>query len=748
MNAQGLVMSKETPTLVLNESGYWVVAGPQNLSLENNRVNGRELTLEQQVVRSEASQVISMDGETYLSSGHSGAGCCDIIYGQGVNIEAGQVKVSTLVSRVSDKQPKVLVQGSEGVVLEMGDGSVLSGGNLGQFARVGEYEIVDGEYKFYRGVDAVKVEAGHKVVLKETKAYIEYALDMDGATLVLDRAELSLGRGEAKTTVAEMVVNNNNSDKNTIVIRTGQDAMRELGLEKRPVVNATIQGTGKLCNVQMQGGTLKAGDAPGNKLGVLSIQNVETGRAGESSAATEWKFTLSTDGAYDFKSANTDASGKFSQLKLVGYANHGEDVTIVIDYADAGGTAADKGALKEKFELGSSITLIDTTEGSVSGNYVFDMSQLPELGEGLLWYADDFFKDGTVTVVNELWADLAMLSGDYPLSPAEVDEVVTRNQVADSARLAGTMLAAAETTAGFGRMALSHADDDRAWRSNFWGAAYYQNSDCSGSASRTGFGSSTFGYAVGLDTRITKFNAVAGVALGRSYGEVKPDHGNSTYSAGKIEQDGVNLGLYGRLCELPTDFDDYTVNVDAFMSLGFYDCKSRRHARGTGEELQACWDEKAFAMGVSASRNYQWRHGIVLTPWVGLEYSAADMDSLREMGYTAVDYSCSKQYRNLALQLGAGASRTLRLRNGQELIPYGRAMLGFDMLRQSPEVRATTQVGTVRESAPKTGRVSLQLNLGSDWIISRRWRADAGYTLQLRSNEASQSLYLSASRSF
>ena len=131
-------------------------------------------------------------------------------------------------------------------------------------------------------------------------------------------------------------------------------------------------GTGKLVNVRMLGGKLRIGRLPDNRLGVLAIEQVEAGCHSSTGCAPEWNFTLATDAAYDFSAVNAVGDGKFSQLKPIGHANYADNVTITLDYVDAHGVS-DKNTLNGKFQRGASLTLIDTTEGSVSGTYVLDM---------------------------------------------------------------------------------------------------------------------------------------------------------------------------------------------------------------------------------------------------------------------------------------------------------------------------------------------------------------------------------------
>ena len=745
--AHAMILSEDSPVAILGENGYWVSPSATHLDVINSGVLGNELQLEQEVVISDRSQSLSISGTDFLSSGHSELGHNDVIYAEGVSIESGQVWVSTLSSSVKDTEPKVLVRGSEGVVLELGNGSVLSGGELGRFNLVGNEVVVDGEAKFCRGTDVLKIAAGNTATLKNTKAYAEYALDMDGATLVLEDAEVQLGNAADKTTVAEVLINNVNNDKNLFVIHVGKDAAEKLNLQSRPTVNAHIMGTGKLMNVNMLGGKLQVGLLPDNRLGVLAIEQVEAGYHSGTDSSPEWNFTLATDADYDFQATNTVSNGKFSQLKPIGHTNHADNVEITFNYIDNNGVT-DKNALNEKFKYGASLTLIDTTEGSVSGTYVLDIAGLPNLEEGLTWYTNDLFKNGTITVVDAIWHDLSLLSGDDLISFDDVYDIIENNQVADSSRLANTMLVAGDTAGRFGRTAVSHVDDYRKNDTNMWGSAFFHKMNVDGSGRRTGFDSDTLGYAVGADTRLKRHNAIVGVALGTSYGDIKPSSGNYTYSAGKIEQDGVHLGVYGRLFRLPRGYEEHSLRVDAYLSYGMYDCKSNRTAKGNGQNFRACWDEDAWAMGVTVSRDYQWRYGTIITPYAGLEYTMADMEGLREMGYTSVDYSCTNEYRNLSVLAGARAHRSLSLRNGQVLIPYASATMGLDALHRNPKVRTSSKVGSYTEPSADSGRFSMQFSVGSDWIINQRWSADAGYSLEYRADEVDQSFYISASRSF
>ncbi len=331
----------------------------------------------------------------------------------------------------------------------------------------------------------------------------------------------------------------------------------------------------------------------------------------------------------------------------------------------------------------------------------------------------------------------------------ELQQIAIDNQAMDANRIANPLAAAAATTNAFGNMAMGHVDDVRKWNSNVWFSACYSNLDRSATGSHAGYDASTFGYAVGMDTYVRKYNAVVGVALGGSNGTVKPERGNHYYSAGKIEQDGKLFGLYGRWNAYKLDYYERGVRVDGFISYGAYDNKSRRSGLKHGDTVTGCWDETAWSLGITASREYQWRHGMVITPFAGFEYTTADMENLREMGYAAFDYSAKQEHKNLTLFAGARAHRVIQLQQpGKAVVPYASVVLGLDIYRQHAKVQGSSAAGTVSDEETHPGRCSLQLGFGADWLFARTWTADAGYTLEMRDSAVDQQLHISASHSF
>ena len=763
-SAQAVVLNADTPTIQLSGNGLWQVEAVKNATLMNSltggqnvELSGQQLVLNQAVVSGSAKALDISSSVKYLASDFADAG--NVIFGQGVTIDAGAMLVSSLSSKVQDAAGKVLVQNSEGVVLQLQGGTTVTGGTLGQIVNSGITTVTAaGESYFVRKVDVLQVAAGGEATLKNTSTYVESALDIeDGATLVLDNASLVLGNASTPDSRAEFLLNDvNSSQTNHVVVQTGQDATNRLNLAGRPVMNGTIKGTGYLENVRMKGGTLEIGSAGG--YGSLAIKDVVSLQNG--GASPQWIFHVNAQGDFNFAGANTVGGTNFSQLKVEDYGSHGQGVHVVLNYQN--GTVDD---LAMKFERGATIRLIDLENGALSGTCYFEYDNLPVLADGLVWYTYELFLTGELVVVDDylnvmatglLDDDLYSMPSDNQGSPqakaqiklSELEQIALDNQAKDAGRLANSVAAAAAATSAFGNTAMGHVDDVRRWKSNVWFSAVYSSQDVASSGSRAGYENSVFGYAVGADTVVKKYNAVVGAALGKSFGTLHPESGNRYYNAGEIEQEGLQLGMYGRIKVGGQGYEDRGYNVSGFISYGAYDCKSSRAGYVNGDHVIGCWDESAWSMGITVSREYQWQRGIVVTPFAGFEYTTADMEGLREMGYTAFDYVGVQDHKNLAVFVGAGVHRVFPLQRGQSLIPYARLNLGMDIYRQYARVIGSSAVGTVAGEAVHPGRCFLELGFGTDWIISRTWTADAGYMLDVRDAAVEHQLHIGASHSF
>ena len=338
-SAQAVVLNADTPTIQLSGNGLWQVEAVKNATLMNSltggqnvELSGQQLVLNQTVVSGSAKALDISSSVKYLASDFADAG--NVIFGQGVTIDAGAMLVSSLSSKVQDAAGKVLVQNSEGVVLQLQGGTTVTGGTLGQIVNSGITTVTAaGESYFVRKVDVLQVAEGGEATLKNTSAYVESALDIeDGATLVLDNASLVLGNASTPDSRAEFLLNDvNSSQTNHVVVQTGQDATNRLNLAGRPVMNGTIKGTGYLENVRMKGGTLEIGSAGG--YGSLTIKDVVSLQNG--GASPQWVFHVNAQGDFNFAGANTVGGNNFSQLKVEDYGSHGQGVHVVLNFRTA-----------------------------------------------------------------------------------------------------------------------------------------------------------------------------------------------------------------------------------------------------------------------------------------------------------------------------------------------------------------------------------------------------------------------------
>ena len=175
---------------------------------------------------------------------------------------------------------------------------------------------------------------------------------------------------------------------------------------------------------------------------------------------------------------------------------------------------------------------------------------------------------------------------------------------------------------------------------------------------------------------------------------------------------------------------------------------SYRSSYATGKAATASWDEDAWAMGLTVTRNYKLREHTFISPYVGVEYTTADMDSVTERSQSSVRYSADDSYRNLALILGVSAHREYGLSNGRKLTPYASIALSQDIMRQDAKVTATSAAGTTTDESAHQGRTALQFSVGATWQISNHWSMNAGYSIETREDAVDQNAGIGATYAF
>lgn len=761
------------------------VAAGTTITLEQTEVSGSTVsgtaTGTTDTVISGATGVLSSDFE----DGH-----LDVVYAKDVTVNTGSINTSTLSTTVM-AGGKTIAQSSDSLVLDFAANTELDGGieggtlGFGEAAKGEEVTVTTNgatSTGIITSIDIIKNE-GKNVTLTNMEVKADRALEMNGGELTLKGTQMTVGGHILTEKENKQLRIGTGTDKQTVNIETGKAAESLLDLHTNTKVNggklvlegtddkdtvfkadfmkdaagnpdktadtsvefhgteidlrshdnkhyvafggdkathqtihlhdAHLHGTGHVKNVHMHGGKFGIGNSPG----VMSITDADF-------TGTAWTFHLIDGASWNTAGANTTPGDSFSQLKLAG-ANSASGITITLNYqTETNGAYTDiaQSDFGTKFEEGASITLIDTSAGSISGNYSFDETSLPELAEaGLMWDTSRLFSTGAIYVVYEM--------------------------TGEPSRIANSMVAAAGTTGAFGRLGMQQLDAPRLNGTNVWAQGYASCLDRNTTDGRNGFDSNTTGFAVGVDKQFKKMPVILGAAIGTSNGTIKPNRGSATYTAGKIDQDGTQLGVYGRYT-VGSPNTENNVTIDGYISYGAYENDSYRSSYATGKAATASWDEDAWAMGLTVTRNYKLREHTFISPYVGVEYTTADMDSVTERSQSSVRYNAEDAYRNLALILGVSAHREYGLRNGQKLTPYASIALSQDIMRQDAKVTATGAAGTTTDESAHQGRTALQFSVGATWQISNHWSMNAGYSIETREDAVDQNAGIGATYAF
>lgn len=465
--------------------------------------------------------------------------------------------------------------------------------------------------------------------------------------------------------------------------------------------NSALKGTGHVAKVRMEKGTtLTVGNSPG----VLKVSDSEFNET-----RIQFHFITSSDAwSASGNTSSTDKdTGAVSQL-LVDKAVTLNNAIIEIVYEKAedasndGYSASSKDEMDVAFEDGATITLITGNLDTLSGStYTFDANTwLPELEDGLYWDTTQLFTTGMISVMAEI-----------------LEEPV---------RVANSMVSAGDTVLDFGRVAEAQAILRKAGTTRVWGSALGSFDSVDSDGARTGYDYNSWGGAVGVDHAFTS-RTVLGVAFGCSWGENEAEKDNGYYSAGSIDQDATMIGLYGthkfRTKGLMND-----MKLSAFAAYGQFENSSSRTGLKSGHNATAEWDSDAWVLSASLSRDITTDSGLVVTPYVGVEYTKAGMDDFTEKGkgYNAT-YTADEDYSNLAVKVGVSVSKTIG-----SFTPYAGIAYINDVARDTPKVTASGK-RTITGEASMPGRSAVQLNLGTGVKLSDSWDAYAGYTAELRS---------------
>lgn len=689
-------------------------------------------------VQAVAEDSISAENETGEGSSSSSGSATDVSL---VLTEAGDLWTLTVTSGTS---------GASAATVATGSSSLAAGGAVADVYSVVtvENDVSSTEnYVIMEAAEAAYIQNATSVAIDQlnTSADAEITTDTaasvqaktfnvnSGQTLTLDGVQLNVTSEQPSSAMQNILesdgVNCTSSTVAGAVVLENGATLAGTG-DAIIVSGGFIGGTGTVSGVILTGeSSLQAGNSPG----ILTISDLTTSADGSNT----WTVTVVTN-AVTAGSENNDTNSQISQFRIVGdIALNGENTFVlnlqtattdssgVITYASA--TTEEMISFAQNLTAGTSFQFFDLDEGSLTGSFSsYDWGGTLEtlLNKGLIWDVGSLASTGAATVRSA--------------------------NAGDATRAANTLVSASQTLFAFADGARNHIYSDRVTGSNIWAGGIGDFQNVSSHNGRTGYKFNGGGFAVGIDHKTGK-NAVVGLSFGQMYGRLKPKSGSFVYDAGKIDQDTTMFSLYaGTLISVPNFKQD--IQLDGYIAYGSSSNKSSRSVNNILLEpgtATANWNEDVFAVGGRAGWVYQVCPAYNLRPFIGLDYTAARMESFRESGAGLNNRYSDGHYQNLALSVGFAIDRTYTFCNDMALTPIvGVAYVG-DVVRQNGKVTITNPDGSgFAEHSVSPGRNAIRANAALSWKICKTWSAYAGYVFECRSGASLHGVNASLSYSF
>ena len=243
------------------------------------------------------------------------------------------------------------------------------------------------------------------------------------------------------------------------------------------------------------------------------------------------------------------------------------------------------------------------------------------------------------------------------------------------------------------------------------------------------------GYAVGADCKLSS-SALAGVAIGQSYGTFQDKGGLSSYDA-----DSFMAMLYGRY----TPAGASKLALDGYAAFGTTSFDGK--ARMADTSASGKFDSDSFGAAVYATWTEQLRSKLVIAPFAGLEFMTGKTDSFSEHGDLARTFSGARA-QNWTLPVGVTLSRTYAAGAKTTLTPSVTVAVAQDLSRLNPKGTVSSELGTWTARGVNVGRTALRVNAGVSAAFGSRWGARIGYSLESRAGLTAQGINGSVSYSF
>ncbi len=226
------------------------------------------------------------------------------------------------------------------------------------------------------------------------------------------------------------------------------------------------------------------------------------------------------------------------------------------------------------------------------------------------------------------------------------------------------------------------------------------------------------GYAVGatrtLGNQTGKGQTLAGIALGQLFGTNKARLEGDSDATAKTDQMTLMLALYGRhTWSRTTQGSGPALDMTFAYGLTDNDYTSAGH--------RSSWDDNAFYASTRFSWELKQEDGTCITPFIGLEYTAASQDAATFTGATGNWRSDGADLGVLSLPVGVAIYRSFEAGEGKIFTPQLEILYRGDLYRENPSATMTdgyavwAAEGTSPARSAVEARGTLHLQITEDW---------------------------------
>jgi outer membrane autotransporter protein len=276
-----------------------------------------------------------------------------------------------------------------------------------------------------------------------------------------------------------------------------------------------------------------------------------------------------------------------------------------------------------------------------------------------------------------------------------------------------------------------------------WGQAFGQYTDQGERDHIPGYTASTWGAALGVDTRNISDRAIFGVAF--SYGHTNASSDNTNHTDTNV--DNYQASLYG-------DYDfDHDTYVNGMVGYTWGNVDDTRHNVGAipGVTAHGRYDTQQISAQAEAGRDYAMSGGMTLTPNVVAHWADFDPNSYTETGAGNADLHVNGKTLNM-FELGGGVKAGWAFKNSDGTWLKPQLHAGYRYALVDDQIVDTAQFvgggGAFSVPGPTPARSTVNLGASLKFLTTRNWTFTANYDFDWKDNYTSNAGFLRAGYKF